>query len=301
MSGKGCLRFTLFGCLGLLAIGVLIMGIAALMAWHGLGKRQVEEPELTALAATIPGERLTKGGRIILDLGQGEFRIGVAPPGEGLIVKARLDVSAYSLSDSLEVLPDSSWVYRIDFHRTIPGLQALMRSLIGGGVGSYVHVFLPPDLPVHLEVNAREGGLEAELGGLWLTDAEIQCSRGGFSLDIGEPLHEPLDRLLIRSSMGGLAARGLGNASPRSLRVDCQMGGADVDLRGEWVRDCDVGLSISMGGMSVVVPEEVVARGLPSQGAAPDQELRSGTAEVPTPVLVFSLSQSMGEIEVRRR
>ena len=83
------------------------------------------------------------------------------------------------------------------------------------------------------EIRLRQGGFEAELGGLWLTDADIVFRKGGFSLDISEPLKEPLQRLKINGAMGGFEADNLGNASPKVVDVQCRMGGAEIDLRGQ--------------------------------------------------------------------
>ena len=130
--------------------------------------------------------------------------------------------------------------------------------------------------------------------GLWLTEAEIIFKKGGFSLDVSEPLREPLQRLKIHGYMGGFEADHLGNASPRILDVNCRMGGAEIDLRGQWANDCDLDLSVRMGGMAVLVPEDIRVQGVPAIDAGPLSE----NPEVPVPTLNFRLNQKMGEIEV---
>ena len=302
---RGCFKLALFGCLGLIVVVILFVGITALIAWNRVGDRQIEDRELTPLAVDSPvkqqtGTRnavLAGSGRVVLDLAQGEFQIHPAKPGEGLSVKARYDSEGYQLEDNFESLPDSSWVYRVRFYRTVSWLQALFQELLGDGSDTRVHVYLPPDVPIFLEIIVEEGGFEAELGGLWITAADVSFKKGGFSLSVDEPLREPMEQLSIHGMMGGFEAMRLGNASPRVLDVECTMGGADIDLRGQWVQDSNIRLAVSMGGMDVRIPDGVEVQGL----AAAGHGLRHENPEIKLPVLKFSVSESMGEIEIRRR
>jgi hypothetical protein len=311
---QGCLKPALFGCLGITALLVIALVVAGVFAYRGVEQEDVADREIAPAATAEPGaagdagadraaDRLPalarKPGRIELDLAHGEFRIRPGEPGTGVRVKARFDQNAHELIDHLEVLPDSTWVYRVEYQRTISGVQAFMRALLGGSQDSRVEVFLPPDAPVALVLDITQGGAEAQLGGLWLSDAVINYSQGGFELDVAEPLREPLDRLEISGSMGGFEANNLGNASPSLLTVDCSMGGAQVDLAGRWLNDADVSLSVSMGGMAVLVPAGLTVEGTPVAGASAD--LAPADPEVPAPVLRLSVDQSMGEVEVVRK
>ncbi len=119
------------------------------------------------------------------------------------------------------------------------------------------------------------------MGGLWITAADIDYNKGGFNLDVDDPMVEPMHSLVINGSMGGFAAQNLGNASPSVLSVKCRMGGADVDLRGDWRNDCDAMVSIRMGGLSVGLPRNM--RVEYESGEVPG--LREDDAEVPLKVL----------------
>jgi hypothetical protein len=98
--------------------------------------------------------------------------------------------------------------------------------------------------------------------------------------------------------MGGLEAKGLANVAPRLLEVQTTMGGAELDLRGPWLHDADVRVSVTMGGVAVRIPDGVDVRGLAAGG---EPHLEMATPEVRRPVLHFSVSESMGEVEVIRR
>jgi len=303
MSGKrGCFTNGLFGCLGIIVILIVFVGGTALVAWNRSGKVQIEDKVLTPESAGAPtavkGAKVTEvpagTGRVVLDLSQGEFEIHPDQPGQSVRVEATYDSEVYLLEDYFESFPDSSWVYGVRSHRTISGLHALFRQLMSGGDGPRIDVYLPADTPLELQIRVREGGFEAELGGLWITNADFRYNKGGFSLSFDEPLKKPMERLTIRGSMGGFEAGRLGNASPRVLDVTCKMGGADLDLRGPWSRDADIRLDVAMGGMSVEVPDDVQVQGLESSSGT----LIVENEEMSLPVLRFSVKEKMGEIEI---
>jgi hypothetical protein len=295
----GCLRPALFGCLGILGVVVIGLAVASVVAWNGVRKEQVEDHDRSSDQAVIAPALEAAGelpaGRVILELSHGEFYLRPGEPGDGVRVTARFDQRSYELVDDLEVLPDSTWVYRVRYRRTIPALQALLQMAFGGSGDSRVDVYLPPDAPVALELQISKGAGEAKLGGLWLTDVDIDAGQGGFSLRVGDPLRQPVNRFVVRGRMGGLDVSGLGNASPRLLEVAWRMGGANVSLDGDWVRSCDASLSVDMGGMSVVIPHGVTVETLsddPATLESPD--------EVTTPVIRLRTSQKRGEIDVVR-
>ena len=281
---------------------VLIVGINLLVAWNRLDDQNIQDRELTPATSVVGGSSQPAGeapdptvaGRVLLDLSQGGFYIHPAPAGEGLSVKAQYDETVYALEEDLSTPPGSGWTYQVKFYRTMPWLQAAFRQLLGDGPDPEIHIYLPADVPIELGVLVQEGGFEAELGGLWLTDAEIIFRKGGFSLDVSEPLREPLGSLKIDGAMGGFEADHLGNASPLALDVNCRMGGAEIDLRGQWLNDCELNLSVRMGGMAVLVPEDIRVQGVPTIDPGPLDSSR----EIPTPTLNFRMKQNMGEIEV---
>ena len=298
---RGCMKTGLFGCLGILAILILFVGGTALVAWNHSGKVDVQDQVLTPQAAGPPNhvknakstEVPASTGRVVLDLSQGEFYIHAEHPGQGVRVEATYDTEVYLVEDYFESFPDSSWVYGVRSKRTISGLHALFRQIMDGGKSPKIHVYLPADVPLELQFMVQEGGCEVELGGLWITAADFRFKKGGFALNIEDPLREPMERMTIRGHMGGFEAEGLGNASPRVLDVVCRMGGADIDLRGAWTGDSDIHLDVAMGGMGVQVPKDVQIEGV--EGS--ETQLQEKNQEMPLPVLRFSVKQKMGEIE----
>ncbi len=297
---KGCLRGTLLGCGGLIVVGIVVAGVGAILAHRAVERQEIADTELNAPSMTaMPAvaDAPVRAGRVILDLHQGEFHIRPAKPGEGLHVEARFDQNSYVIQDSYEVLPDSTWVYRVHYRRTTSGLQALLVALMDHGTDSRVDVFLPVDVPIALEVNCEEGGTEAQFGGLWLTEIDLRYRKGGFDLGIDDPLREPTTLLRMNGAMGGFSGNHLGNASPAVLDIDCAMGGADIDLRGSWLNDCAARLNVKMGGMSVRLPRDADVEGTADGG----DTLRLANPEITLPVLRFSTSAHMGNIDFSGR
>jgi hypothetical protein len=292
----------LFGCLAILVILIVFAGGTALVAWNHSGKVDVQDEVLTPQAAGPPNHvKNTKStavppgtGRVVLDLSQGEFYIRPAAAGTGVRVEATYDAEVYQIEDYFESFPDSSWVYGVRSQRTISGLHAIFRQLMAGGKSPKIQVFLPADVPLELQFLVKEGGCDVELGGLWITTADFRFKKGGFSLEAEDPLREPVQRMTIRGSMGGFEAESLGNASPRVLDVSCKMGGADIDLRGDWIGDSDIRMDVAMGGMGVRVPRNVMIQGVESAKTP----LQKPDRETPLPVLNFSTKATMGEIEI---
>jgi hypothetical protein len=295
-SRPGCFRPALFGCLGMMGILVLVVLVGLVMAWRGVQQRDVADgvvatPEITdtpALAARAPGQ-------VILELEAGEFHVLPADSGAGVSVRARFDRASHVLEDSLEVQADGTWIYRVSYRPTVSMLQGMLRSLIGGQTESRVEVRLPPDLPIALRVQGVRGGAEIDLGGLWLTDADISFRMGGAEVAISEPLHEPLPRLRLRSTMGGLEVTDLGNASPRALHVATRMGGAALDLRGPWAGDCTAQLEVQMGGLAIATGGAVAMQPEVQRPQLP----REGGGEVSGATVWYRASTRMGEIDIQ--
>ncbi len=305
---KGCLKNGCFGCLGLFVIVTVFFVANAVIVMNRSGDESIEDrmissenavadaPAIKSNAAPDSDDKPAAGqGWLILELAQGEFELHPGEPGAGVVVKANYDSSVYELQEYNHTWADSAWVYHVRFRRTITGVQALIREIMGGNHAARLHIYVPPDLPVELNVLVKEGGMEAELGGLWLTDIDLRFSKGGISLSIDEPLQHPVETMVVQGRMGGADISGVGNASPSVLDVKCAMGGAALDLSGAWVRDCDARVSITMGGMDVSVPNNIEWENSGDTGGG----LRRTDAEVGLPVLRLQQKSSMGEIEVR--
>lgn len=309
---KRWLKYGFFGCLGCLGLIVIVVGLTVGTAWFRAKSEKPEERVLTHPVPAAPIEpiepvesrqpgtasslpRSASQGTLALELQDGEFHIQPGVAGEPIRVEATFDKTSYDLVEKSETLADGTWAYRIEFRRTKP--ESFVRHVVQqmfSSIRPSVRVFLPPDAPIALEARVERGGLEIELGGTRVVSAVINVSIGGVELKVSEPLADPMERLAFTSNMGGGELQSIGNASPRILEVEAQMGGVELDLGGAWRADSEIKLHGSMGGMSVQLPSGVRIEGVP--GRAPEGPQSD---ELKLPTLRFSASSEMGEVEFR--
>jgi len=310
-SGSGCSRTLKIGCLGCFGLLFLVVVISAIV--FGIASSQarnavIEEQELTqtlsgaetAIVEDAPLEVPTEfvvaepAGRIILDLRNTKFDIKPAAIGEPLTVKAEYDVNSYGISETFEEGPaEEGWTYEVSFRRTSGSyLMTVLKEALGGNKPRVI-VSLPRGIPYDLDLMVMQGGAEVELGGLWLTNADIRFLQGGGAVEFGEPLQRPAHSLAVHFSQGGGAIEGIGNASPKTLEVSFSMGGGYIDLRGPWQQDAEITIDQSMGGVSLQLPSNVVLRGIGRH----DTE-GPGEDGGDVPVLRFSTSSHLGELEI---
>jgi hypothetical protein len=308
-----------FGCLGMVAFLVMIVVGLAGIAYVQVGSEEISSEKITpvlpshgvqpdslelsgtAAPSPAPGELDDAGpavvdpdapaqGKVIIEATRSEIQVEPGLPGEALRVEASYEKNSYKLEESVETAEDGTWVYRVNFQRQAGwGFMTALRQMVGGN-SPRLTVFLPPDVPLDLEATTSQGGLELELGGLWLRNAEIEFQQGGAEIAFSEPLHAPMQHLSVNGSMGGVALMGVGKASPRSLDIGFSMGGGFFDLSGPWQNDADISISASMGGGQVQLPTGLVLEGLDLESPRPP-----ATLEVPVPTLRFDISKSSME------
>lgn len=302
-GGRSCLKtgcLVMVGCLGL---GIMIVALVVGLAWMKATSSQPESQVLSrpipepppvppsSLSADLPAAGAPPaGGRVVLDLSEAEFLIEPGPPGDPIRVEASYDRASSALEETFEPGDAGTWTYTVRFQRNLGFLAKLFEGM--AGKSPKVRVLIPPDVPIDLDMNLGEGEAHVRLGGLWLTTAELEFAMGGVDLSIDEPLREPIESLSIKASMGGGNFRSLGNASPKRLDVDVSMGGMNLDLTGRWLRDAEIQIRQSMGGAGVKLPDDVVIEGIDHPRA-----MRQSSQEIPLPVLRFSVSSEMGEVE----
>jgi hypothetical protein len=278
---KGCLKSCALGCAGFAALLVIGGVIISTLAWKALNGGDDKRPLAENAVSTVVGAvnepmsaraaRLTttQGGRVRLVLGEGEFRLRPAGPGEGLHARAEYDSTRHRLTELFTVLPDSTWEYHLDCRQV--GSSSFLKQLFGGERNNAkVTVYLPAEVPIDLVLEGRRGGCDADLGGLWLRTGDIRFHQGGIELEFSSPLREPMESLRLQARMGGIAAKRVGNASPRALDIDCAMGGGDFDLRGAWpasrcLQRCG---STTLTGSTAEVPAPVLRPVDPTLGSA---------------------------------
>lgn len=278
-SGAKAFKWGCFGCLGIVGLMLVISASITGVAWLRGKNAEFETAEASydatevatfvPTAAALEPNQISEGGtghvQLIVEATNQVLLVPCAA-GEGLNLSADYNKKRFDLTEQFEAQEDGSWDYTV----TLAGKgSGLMRALerIFSGQDSTFELCLPREARLTLEVEVLEGGLEAELGGLWLTTAEFNVDRGGMELAFREPTQQPLERLTVHTSMGGSAVMMIGNASPADMDFDYSMGGLVVDLSGAWKNDTKLAIKSSMGGGQVLLPQSLAIEGAPVAGS----------------------------------
>lgn len=111
----------------------------------------------------------------------------------------------------------------------------------------------PMDMVVRLDV--ASGNLE--LGGMSLRRVSVRSSASEVRLNFDEPNQAEMEALELDVSAASLTASRLANAGAKRIRVGARAAGAELHLTGEWTRDLEIDLDITLGVVAVHVPADV--------------------------------------------
>ena len=323
-QGRGCFKTGCLGGLGCLVLAFLVFIVVAAIALL-LGvpdenviarefSREIPEqarPPGTEIApaeegagvvAVPPDEFRGPRGKILLDLSMGEFIIQPGPPGSRIRIEADYDEASYELRESLEPEGEAGWVYRVEFGSRISIIRRMFHFDFDE-VRNRVRIFIPPGIPFALEGEVGVGESQFRLGGLWVTDVDLETGVGEHTFHFDEPVTQPMGRFRIEGSTGELQVSELGNASPREVELRQNIGSFVIDLRGEWKQDSVIEASHKIGEFSVRLPDEDVAVELDrSSISIGERDLsaleRRAPAPEGAPTLHLSLSTIIGEMSV---
>lgn len=312
------------GCLGCLGLAVLVGAVLAVLAfWPALIGGP--DPELVRRQASIPWATLSGGmpppaaetgvdlgvvpapeavdplpygmgeWTVELDLSLGDFVVEPAEPGEGLSVEADYDQARFTFEQEVD---EEARKVRVRF-----GQDGSGRFVFGSHESdNNVTVRLPRGVPLRLVGELGIGQTRAELGGLHLTEIDLDASIGDHALFFSEPTTGDLASFDLKASVGEVTLRDVGNASPARLAVTQSLGELLVDLNGAWRRDATVTARLSLGECTVVVPEDVeldVDRVDVSLGESNQPNPRREPLPAGTPRLTLDVQGSLGEVTVR--
>ena len=120
-----------------------------------------------------------------------------------------------------------------------------------------IRVAFNNSVPLNLEVNAGVGDARLSLSGMKLSRVNFESGVGGAKIAVYEPNPIPCEYLGIKNGVGGLDAIGLGNLDFRVLEFEGGVGGANLDLTGEWKRNAEIRIKVGVGGVNVKMPREI--------------------------------------------
>ena len=119
---------------------------------------------------------------------------------------------------------------------------------------------LSPTVPLELDLEFGAVEADLELGGLHVRSVEIQTGASDSKVRFSEPNAGACDRFDLRMGAAAFGATGLGNAGCRRVTVEGGVGDVTLDFGGEWNRDIEAAITMALGSVTLVIPEDVGVR-----------------------------------------
>jgi hypothetical protein len=116
---------------------------------------------------------------------------------------------------------------------------------------------LSPDVPLNLAL--AFGAVEAtmELGGLQVSGVKIETGASDTRVEFSRPNQGRCDRFELSMGAAAFRAVGLGNANCARIRAEGGVGDMTLDFSGEWRQDITADLTMALGAVTLLVPENV--------------------------------------------
>ena len=116
---------------------------------------------------------------------------------------------------------------------------------------------LSDSVPLKLQISAGVGDARLSLSGLKISNLDFESGVGEAKVSAYEPNAIPCEHIKLKNGVGRLEATGLGNLNFRELEFDGGMGGATLDLSGEWKQNADIRIQVGVGGVNLRIPREI--------------------------------------------
>lgn len=267
-------------------------------------------PDATGLPQDDPqAVELGDGGRTVtaaegivrVEVDAGSLRLEVGEPDQEIELFADYDQARFRVEESLHQTEGEPWLYRLQ----VDGRGGVLGLPWQGGRAPELRLMLPRNRAMALEVSLGAGESRFDLGGLWLTDVEMELGPGDHRLSVLEPLAEPLPRLEMDASWGSIETVSLGNASPGHLDLRTSGGELVVDLGGAWRGNGEVDLRFGFGSCLVVLPDNARTEVLRADVQFGEKLLKGSTLEPSSlgegvPTVGLKVSGTAGELTLKR-
>lgn len=115
-------------------------------------------------------------------------------------------------------------------------------------------------LPMGMDLDFGAVEADLELGGLRIAYLDIETGASHTDIRFSEPNPIPCERLEITMGAAGLEATGLANLNCEVVRVEGGVGDLKLGFGGEWQRDIHADLTMALGSVTLIVPEDVGVR-----------------------------------------
>jgi hypothetical protein len=134
-----------------------------------------------------------------------------------------------------------------------------VRALRGGSHqgSSELDVGLNRAVPIELSVQIAGTESRLELGGLRLTQLEVNSAASGTTVSFESPNRAEMETLTMHVAASGARIENLGNANAATVMIKGAAGGMDIDFGNSLLRDVTVNAELALGGLKIALPRGV--------------------------------------------
>lgn len=119
---------------------------------------------------------------------------------------------------------------------------------------------LSPDVPLDMDLHFGAVEAELDLGGLRIRRLDMETGASDTEVRFARPNPIDCDRLDLSVGAAAFRMEGLGNANCTTVSVEGGIGDVVLDFGGEWRRNLDADVTMALGSITLIIPEDVGVR-----------------------------------------
>ncbi|MDM8519878.1 serine/threonine-protein kinase [Anaerolineales bacterium HSG6] len=131
-----------------------------------------------------------------------------------------------------------------------------LANYIGTGIDNEWQIELT-DEPTSLEITTDHASAEIDLGGLSITDLEIEMGIGKLEVDFSEPNNVPMDDMVIEGGASDVKLYNLANSRVKDFSSGSAANDYMLDFSGELQNDMTVTIDGGLSRINIIVPEDI--------------------------------------------
>ncbi len=172
-------------------------------------------------------------------------------------------------------------------------------------------LYLTPKLPQKIVFDLGLGEAEIDLDEIQYNHFTLDCGLGEASINFGRK-RNPLDckTLDVNVGLGSVEINNLLNSNGTAMNFECGLGELDLDFTGEITKDVNVGASVGLGSIDILIPKGtnvtincdksfLSSLDVKNFDKVEDGEYKSEEFDDEKPILHFDISLGAGSAEFR--
>ena len=223
-----------------LALALLLIGV-------GVARGEAQDWRTVTMSRQIESDESVD---VEVRYGAGRFTIRAAEPGTLYRMQVRYDEDLFE-----PIAEHRGSTLRI-------GTETLGRRirLSRDNTAGEMELELAQDVAMDLRMEFGAVKADIDLGGLRLTNLEIEIGASQTDLVVSEPNSEMMDEASFEVGVAEFTARKLGNLNASRIEVDAGLGDIDLDFSGEWRRDARISVDMGLGALTLRFPRGLGVR-----------------------------------------